>query len=187
MIEDITLPGLVRLPVYISGEWAASPKLQWDGSTISDEPIVAVSFLRWEGHVEWCLSERPSGNTIQVRLGLTADDKNRLHVQVFCSFGGGSRRWGMLLSSSEYTPEIPFIGYITTGRVVRIWRIEGKPSIDFLALFLARRDVKSGRAGMWHLRPRLRDGLPPQLWTPLTYGRTGTFDESEQVAAQNRP
>lgn len=69
-----------------------------------------------------------------------------------------------------------------------ISRIQGDPCIDFLGLFLAKWDTKTGRDGIWHIRPHLRESLPEQMVVPLTYGRTGEFKESkcEQTAAPDR-
>ncbi len=181
MIEDITIPRVAKLPVQISGNWAPPPKRDWRGFAIADEPIVAVTFLRCEGHIEWCLSERQNVNMIEVRLALFPYDKNGVDVSVNVCIGGGGRRYRSLLQSFEYRPEIPLTDSFETGHIVCISRIQSEPSIDFLGLFLARRDVKIARCGIWHLRPRLRAGVPNQLSMVLSYGRTGRLEEEKKM------
>jgi hypothetical protein len=179
MIEKISISGVARLPISISGKWSTSPKRNWKGFASCIESIVAVSFLRCNGRVEWCLSERPTGNEIEVGLALFPFDESALDIQVNVSIGGGGRRYRSILPSPGYYPTIPMINSFETGRIMLISRIEGDPSIDFLGLFLARWDTKTGRDGIWLVRPRLREMLPEQMLVPLTYGRTGEFKERE--------
>ncbi len=189
MIENISISGVARLPVTISGKWSTPPKRDWQGLASSVEPIVAVSFLRCNGRVEWCLSERPTGNAIEVRLALLPFDERAVDTQVNTSIGGGgSRRYRSILPSPGYHPTIPIIGSFETGRIMLISRIEGDPCIDFLGLFLARWDTKTGRDGIWHIRPHFREILPKLMLVPLTYGRTGEFQEREceQTASLDR-
>jgi hypothetical protein len=177
MIDGLTIPGVARAPVVISGEWLPAPKRDWRGVASASEPIVAVSFLRWGHHIEWCLSERPTGNESEVRLALFPYDRDGCDVQVNTFLGGGGQRWRSLVSSAQYRPTIPLSTSLETGRVLSLSRIEGNPCVEFFGLFLAKRDTKGGRNGIWHIRPCFREGLPPALSQVLTFGRTGIIED----------
>jgi hypothetical protein len=186
--EDISISGAARLPVTISGTWSSTPKRDWQGFASSVEPIVAISFLRCNGRVEWCLSERPTGSRMDVGLALFPFDMRGIDVEVNLSIGGGGRRYRSILPKPGYYPTIPMTASFETGRTILISRIEGDPCIDFLGLFLAKWDTKTGRGGIWHIRPHLRQSLPDRMLAALTYGRTGEFEEREweQTAPQDR-
>jgi hypothetical protein len=85
MIEEITVPGVARLPVMISGCWSAPPKRDWRGFARATEPIVAIAFLRLQHHVEWGLSSSTEDTEIETRLSLFPYDKTCLDVQVSVS------------------------------------------------------------------------------------------------------
>ncbi|MEE9365731.1 MAG: hypothetical protein V3W44_03495 [Dehalococcoidales bacterium] len=179
MIAGMTVPGVSRIPVTISGEWPAPPKRDWRGVASSEEPIVAIAFLRWQHHVEWCLSSCTEDGAIDIetRLALFPYDKAGLDVQVNVSIGRGGRRWRSLVASPTYQPTIPAVSPVETGTVALLSRIEGNPTIDFLGLFITKRDTKCRRNRIWHLRPCFHESLPVQLRAPLTYGRTGDFED----------
>jgi hypothetical protein len=102
-----------------------------------------------------------------------------LNVSVITGLGEGSRQNGTIVSSPTYRPEIPTTSTIETGKVTYISTIQGQPAIDFLALFLAKDDVKSKRNNIFGIRDKYLDSLPEVLLRPLTYGRTGSFVDSD--------
>jgi hypothetical protein len=177
MIEGLTVPGVARLPVTISGAWPALPKRDWRGVASAPEPIVAVTFMRWQHHVEWGLSARLEDCAIETRLALFPYDKAGLDVQVNVSIGGGGPRYRCTVPSATYQPAMPPSSPVETGTVALLATIEGDPKIDFMALFIARGDTKGVRNFIWHLRPRFQDDVPQQLREALTYGRTGTLED----------
>lgn len=181
MIEGITIPGVSRIPVSLSGDWSAPPKRDWRGVASAEEPIVAITFLRRQHHIEWCLSRCAEEDAIDIetRLALFPYDKLGLDVQVNVFIGHGGPRSRSLVASPTYQPTVSAVSPIETGKVSLLSRIEGDPTIDFLGLFITKRDTKGGRNGIWHIRPCFHESLPAQLRVPLTYGRTGDFEEYE--------
>jgi hypothetical protein len=177
MIEGLTVPGVAKLPVTFSGTWPEPPKRDWRGVASAPEPIVAVTFLRWQHHVEWGLSSRLEDCEIETRLAIFPYDKAGLDVQVSVSIGGGGPRYRCTVPAATYQPAMPPASPVDTGTVALLTTIEGDPKIDFLALFIARSDTKGGRNRIWHLRPHFHDAVPPQLKEALTYGRTGTIED----------
>ncbi len=177
MIEGLTIPGAARLPVTFSGAWPALPKRDWRGIASAPEPIVAVTFLRWQHHIEWGLSNRSEDCEIETRLAIFPYDQAGLDVQVSVSIGGGGPRSRCAVPTATYQPEMPPASPVETGRVSLLATIEADPRIEFLGLFIARSDTKGGRNRIWHLRPCFHDSLPPQLKEALTYGRTGMIED----------
>lgn len=186
MIEKMTLTTVSRIDVSIQGSWTGREHRDWRGTAASSEPCVAVSFLRSEGHVEWCQSQRAIENTICLRLALFPYDASNLDVQVNFSIGGGGRRWRSLLPDCKYRPAIPQSFTVRTGDVFVFATIEGKPRMDLLGLFLVRRDVKSARNGVWHIRPDLIEGAGQPMRQILLHGRAGEFDEQGSPSANHR-
>ncbi len=188
MIENLIIPGVTNTPVTISGKWSALPEREWQGCALSPIPIVAILFLRVKNTVKWCLCGRSTGNTTKVRLSLFPYDDTNLDVQINASIGGGRfegifhsggiLRFRTLVPSPLYLPETPTCNIFETGRIIRISAIKGNPKIDFLVLFLARDDVNSKRNGIWHIRSKFLEYIPESLYTPLTYGRTGLFEDN---------
>lgn len=177
MIEGLTVPGVARFPVTFSGSWPALPKRDWRGVACAPEPIVAVTFLRWQHHVEWGLSSRSEDCEIETRLAIFPYDQAGLDVQVSVSIGGGGPRYRCTVPTATYQPDMPPASPVETGTVALLATIEGDPKIEFLGLFIARSDTKGGRNRIWHLRECFREALPTELLEPLTYGRTGQFED----------
>jgi len=176
MIEGTTIPGAKRLPVVLAGAWKSPARLSWEGGATCSEPMVAVAFLRCGHHVDWGLSCRSDSPTIETGILFACREADRF-VQVNFSINGGGLRWTSLLPSSTYRPIIPANSRLETGTVGIIARVEGEPIIDLLGLFIAKTDTIGGRNRIWHLRPQYHDRLPPVLKRPLTYGRSGEFDD----------
>ena len=177
MLAGLIIPDAKKIPVLVKGIWSPSPKRDWRGIASSSEPIVGITFLRFNTVVEWCLSERVIGSEIEVRLALFEYDREHLEVQVNASIGRGGTRYRSTVSSADYLPDIPVTRIFDTGKVVLISTVEGDPTVSFLGLFLARADAKSFPKGIWHVREHFRGNLPGVLIKPLTYGRTGRFSD----------
>jgi len=157
MIPEAVLPGLSRIQVSISGAWLPLPKRDWKGHAACSEPFVGVAILESPASAEWCISVRDDS---EVRLAIFPYDQDGLDVEVTFSLGQGGRRWRTWVCSPTYFPVIRSSLVIETGRVVTFCTVEGEPQIELKALFVARRDVKSRRNGVWHIRPELADSLP---------------------------
>ena len=203
MIEGVTVQGVARLPVTIIGGLSTPvmPDLRrlqlWEGSAASREPIAAIAFLRYDKReVAWARSERrhhrwhwlPVGTlpltdqVLEIRLTFSPDDERGLRVGIHFGIGGGITGAGSggaqcALPTPGYLRDMPVASKVETGTVTRLATIEGDPKVEFLALFLARRDTKGGRNRNWHLRRSLRDGLQPQMQEVLAYGRSGYFED----------
>jgi hypothetical protein len=183
-VSDIPVSrSMACLEVDLRGRWLAFPTRCWDGVATGTEPFVAIVFIREGATVWWCKSERwPAGalpaEAHEVRLNLTSYDASGEDVQVLWLVGGGQRRRRLRVPSS-YRPEIPPERRFRTGVVERFATVGSEISgglLELLVLFVARRDVRSSRNGLWRLRPKLADEVRNEsLRRVLTYGRTGVL------------
>lgn len=162
--------------VTAAGEWMPAPKRDWRGLIQSTESVVAVSFLKAGSHVEWCKSDRGSLAGLEVTVMLGNYDNLGLDVQVNFSIGNKGPRWRTLVESASYLPKLLVTRGFLTGRLVDFATVAGRPTIELSALFIARKDVKVGRNGLWHLRKELVNFSPESLRNVLTYGRSGGFE-----------
>ena len=178
MIEGVTVPGLARMPVAISGSWYSPSRRLWEGRATAEQPIVAVAFVRCEQHVEWGLSWRFDEPDLKTAVSFSGHEDGAF-VQVVFGISGGGARWTSTLPSHTYRPAIPAAATVETGTVSLLARIGGTPAIDLMGLFIAKGDTKGGRKHIWHIRTCFRDTLPPLLRRPLTYGRSGFFEDQE--------
>ncbi len=174
MIDGLSVPDALRIPVVIQGTWLPGPARRWEGSACSHLPIVALTFLRSEGAVQWCRNSQRS-NTIEVSLALFAYDESGTDVQVNAGIGGGYRIWRSVLPSTSYRPMLKDNWPTETGHVTVLSTVAGNPRVDFLGLFLAASDVRFERNRIWHAKESLRTGAPELLQNCLSHGRTGVF------------
>lgn len=173
-LEEVSLAGLTRKPLQISGDWDSGVRIRnWRGSIASAERVVSLVLFACgdealfeksnkfgdEG-IRLLLSyeEGPSGTNLHVSLGVT---------------GGQCAAW-----TKARTRDLPSIfssRAIHTGEIVRFACIDGKPGFELALLFIAHADVRFGRAGIWHLRKRLTDGVGEALSEPLAHGPWGAI------------
>ncbi len=158
--------------VNISGSWVKTKPADWVGIAHSNQPIVAVSFLKYQNEISWCKSDREQIDGQQLRLLLGWYDNFGFDVQV--NFGVGSHVISRtLLPEPTYLPSILSVASCVTGSMFKFTLVEGSPPIECWALFLDRSDVKMGRHGLWHLRRELSTNIFEPLKSILSYGRTG--------------
>ena len=168
---------LTPLPVMVDGQWLSPPERDWQGQITAEEPVVAVLFLVVGTACYWTRSERRGQS--QVDLVLFPYDKAGCDVQVNYSVSGGNRRCRTRVPSATYVPVLPPHHEFRCGSVQSFARVEGNPTVDLLILFLARRDVRSARCGLWHLRKGSLDSiLDESLRRILTYGRRGRLNRA---------
>lgn len=173
MLEDFYSDALRQIEVSVSGEWQAGATRDWSGEARAAEPIVAVSFSVRGTQVSWCKSERARLAGQPVRFLLGHYDSGGRDVQINFSIGEGQVRSRTVVSSSTYRPPIRAAITGATASLVPFATVEGSQVVQLFALFLAGSDVKVGRNGLWHLRPKLIESVPAAFRKLLTHGRTG--------------
>ena len=179
-MSDALKPKTQREPVTVEmtvkGEWLPAPRRDWQGVIQASETLVGVSFVCIGSHTEWSKSDRGSAEGLEARVMLGNYDSLGLDVQVNFSIGNNGPRWRTLVESANYFPQILVPKRFPTRHLISFARVEGKPDVELKALFLARRNVRVGRNGLWHLRKELVEFFPESLRKILTYGRAGAFD-----------
>jgi len=165
-----------KVEMTVAGEWLPAPKRDWRGVIQSAETVVAIAFLRVGGHTAWCKSDRGSLHGLEVSVMLDRYDNFGLDVSASFSIGNNGPRWRTLVESANYFPKIIAPKTFLTGQLIDFAKVEGNPRIDLNALFIARKDVRVGRNGLWHLRKELVEFFPESFRKILAYGRSGAFD-----------
>jgi hypothetical protein len=177
MTKGITILRAAKVPVTISGEWrvCSAHCRVWRGVASSVEPIVCALIVQVGPRTEWVISQSPKNSNLKVYLDLS----NYLcgpNLRVSISIGLSECVCGTI-AGPDYFPCIPEHEQVETGTLALVSHIVGQPSVSICALFLAERDVKYGRKGIWHPRPNVMEGIAPSLARVLTYGRSGSFSE----------
>lgn len=180
-LAPVRFEGLARLPVTIAGDWHISRPRDWSGVATADEPIVAVHFITSDTKTAWRKSEKthaPEGFGVRFHIG-NYDEVCR-HVRI--DFGAAI---ASTVSSATYRPRVEGRQQVHTGETFGFTYIEGEPRAEFHLLFLARRDVRGGRKGLWQLRRALVEGFAEPWRSILTHSRTGNVNWSE-ISAPSR-
>lgn len=126
-------------------------------------------------------TEKDPSTTRSVDLALFPYDVAGIDVQANFTIGGGQVVDRSSVASASYRPDFPSPRIIQGGTITHLTRIEGIPGCDLLVLLLARRDVRSARNGLWHLRDHLLPSVTdPSLRRILTYGRKLIFDRESE-------
>jgi hypothetical protein len=172
-LGGISFHCLTPLAVTLEGGWSAPPGRDWCGVATASEPLVAVAFLDCGAVVEWCKSERGSAESLEVRFALLPYDAQGLDVQVNYAVGRGGRRRRSVLESFDGVSVVRDRRELRTGVIERFAEVTGEPRVELSMLFIARRDVRSARNGLWCLRNERADVTPEPFRRILTYGRTG--------------
>jgi hypothetical protein len=162
-------------PFEVALEGCSSPftSREWRGVALAREPLVAIAFLACGNMVEWYKSERGSAEKLEVRLALFPYGSDGLDVQVNFSVGHGGGRWRSIVASRECLPVIPDRREMRTGIIERFAEVAGTPRMNLAILFIARRDVRSARNGLWRVGKELAHSIPEPFQRVLTYGRSG--------------
>jgi hypothetical protein len=174
-LEGTKLGKLTPLLVSVQGQWSPGPNREWRGLANAAEPFVAIVFLSSPSGCIWGKSER--GETPrEIRLSLFRYDRQGTDVQVNFSVGGGGRLCRTRVPSPSYRPDIFPEREFPCGVIHTFTQVEGEPGIKLLVLFIARRDVRSARCGLWRVRRHLAESITnDSLLRMMTYGRTGRF------------
>lgn len=168
---------ITPLPVTVEGQWSPPPKRDWQGQITAAEPVVAVVFLCAGAICRWSRSERR--NAGQVRVALFPYDDMGGDVQLNYSVGGGWQACRLSVCSASYLPDLPSHREFRCGEVQKFAQVEGNPAADLLTLFIARRDVRTARCGLWSLRRELLESISDEsIRAMLTYGRSGCLNLS---------
>lgn len=175
MFEKFHSDALRQIDVSVSGEWQAGATRDWRGQARAPEPVVAISFAVKGAQVSWCKSERANPVGQPVRLLLGHYDSAMRDVQVNFSVGKGGVVSRTVVDSPTYRPKFQATMTVATASFIQFTTVEGSQPVQLFALFLAGSDVKVGRNGLWHLRPKLVESVPVDFRNLLTYGRTGEW------------
>ena len=92
MISTLTIPTPSPVTITVSGAWSQRPPWDWKGNVVAPEPVIALTFLRVGGHVEWVKSEKTVHDVMAVRLLIGRYDSGGRDVQVYFGIGGNSVR-----------------------------------------------------------------------------------------------
>ena len=167
---------ILKIPLTISGNWMDSVNRDWKGEIFSSESLVAVVMLKNGNSFSWCKSDRDSGEGQKIRLSLLSYDKTNLEVQVNFSIGNGHARLASFVESAQYKPRIELASEIKTGELNRFAEVAGNPNITLSVFFLAQKNVKFGRNGIWHLKPKIETSLSANFNKILASGRSGKIE-----------
>jgi hypothetical protein len=172
-LERMTLQKITPFLISVKGQWSPGLARDWCGWASASEPLVALVFVCSSGGCGWIKSERGDA-TIQVRLALFPDVGPGRDVSASFSVGRGNAIGRSTVPSAVYRPVVPEQQTFQSGVIQKFTQVIGDPSLDLLILFLARRDVRSARNGLWHLRPELAESISSEpIRRMMTYGRTG--------------
>jgi len=175
MLPDLHFDCLGDVDVEVDGAWCDGRRRDWRGLAVSEEPVVAVTFVSSSDCIEWCKSKRPQPQGQSVRLLLGHYDSEGVDVQVNFSVGESGPRTRTTVTSAEYRPIVaaPIVG--RSGRMIPFATVEGSRRVDLGILFVARTHVRVGRNGLWQVRPDVAERLPESIAYLLTHSRTGQF------------
>jgi hypothetical protein len=151
-----------QLPVDLTGNWVVekTPRLaggfaitrRWEGLARASQPLVVLAVVASPILVQWGKSEAatdPDG--CPITLALFPYDNLGLDVQVNLTAGGGGAENRTSVNSVDYLPPIDRVQR-TSGELLRLVTIDGRPQIEAGLLFLPRGTVRKGRTGNWRLR-----------------------------------
>ena len=175
MFEKFLSDALRQIEVSVSGEWQAGATRDWRGQAHAPEPVVAISFVVKGAQVSWCKSERGNSVGQPVRLLLTHYDSAMRDVLVNFSVGEGHVVSRTVVDAPTYRPKFQATMTFMTASFIPFTTVDGSQPVQLFALFLAASEVKVGRNGLWHLRPKLVESVPVDFRNLLTYGRTGEW------------
>ena len=184
MIGSLTIPTPSPVMLTVSGAWSHCPPWDWKGTVVAPEPIVAMTFLRIADHVEWVRSEKTMHAEMEIRLLLGRYESRGLDVQACFGVGDCSVRWRTMLDNADDLPSVPETRTIRAGQCFAFCTPFGTPQIALYGLVLLRRQAVSSRVGIWHLKAE-HSSLLAQPWRKiLTYGRSGSFEMTDQNVEQ---
>lgn len=163
--------------ICLDGQWVPAPCREWHGSATAAEQFFALTIHHVPGACHWMKTQ--SGTTTKpVRLDLLPTDcwrprevrvRSWVGLTDLCSYA----ETGTEAASPFYRPDIAGQQTFQSGVIQKFTQIDGD-SYEVLLLFLARKDVRTTRFGLWYLRPELAEFLPSDLLRKmLGPGRTG--------------
>jgi hypothetical protein len=177
------------LLISVEGQWSHGRVRDWCGWANATEPFVAMTFLSTPTACNWSKSER-GGTPRKIRILLGHYDEQGRDVQVNFSVAGGYQLGRSRVHSPSYRPDVLSNREFPCGVIQKFAQVEGEPCIELLVLFLARRDVRSARCGLWRLRQELAESIADDpLRQMMTCGRTGQLlvgSSKSRLALQGR-
>jgi len=160
-------PGII----CVAGQYTLASCREWYGRATAAEPFVAMTFHRTPAGCTWVKSTR-SYESRYVRLWLTAGNE----ISVMTDIQHGLSYSQTLLNSPYDRPNISGSQSFRAGVTRRFTRIDGEPPLEVHFLFLARRDVRVTRSGLWRLRPEHLDAIAdPAIRRMVGDGRAGNL------------
>ncbi len=183
--EPISVGGLAKLPLRITGTWHPYPQhWSWGGHVLCDEPLVGVLMCHQKGRLEWTRTEhRSSPDGLAVRLDYRPSDEG---ADVHFGVGSGqSLNWIRTRTDAKGArrpPAVEGIGSYHTGQIIDFVMLGAAEPRLLRLLLIARRDVHSKRVGLWSLRRELAMALQEPWRGMLTYGRGGVSPQVVDVA-----
>ena len=173
-MSDERLGAFAEHPASIAGGWAEDRGVrEWRGNltlAVAGRLLVLVSM---QGVGFYAKSGRLAAGATAVRLrlqGPNPDGMTQLMVFAGSAWSWEARAEAALAASLVVPGTMSFrTGWLTD------WAVAPGGALRVLLLALAAEDVESRRNGLWAVKPRHRDALPPIWAVPLTRTRHGVL------------
>ncbi len=177
-LPHLVIPTATRIEVRLTGGpvvHATSGYRQWRGQFEASEPIVALALTVVGSSVCWTRTSHRGTASLKTSILFAPYDEHGLDIQVSFSILDAGTVSRLVVDSLQTLP-CPNLKTFSTGELVQIAVIDSEPVCELKALFLARRDVRSVRNGVWHAHGDVAASVGDPWHKILTYGRTGTLE-----------
>ncbi|MCL2743628.1 MAG: hypothetical protein FWE67_07240 [Planctomycetaceae bacterium] len=167
--------------IIIYGNWVHKYKGQknWEGQALSEEPMVAISFLECDNQIEWGRSERNSNKGLGIEINIHKCDNTGLDVRFVHTFNHGYSHHRSEIENENYFPSI-FTGNTTAGKISLFCDFEGNPKLKLYCLFIPSKITKIVRNGIWHIKREYLHLIDDGFIDIFQYGRKGIISKYEK-------
>jgi hypothetical protein len=127
-------------------------------------------------------SEKGPKSTLELRLLLGFDAPDKSYVQMSFGIGENATRVWTRLDDPDKPPQPPKRVSIPIGCLFPFCDPFGMPQVHLFGLVMLRCQAVAARSGLWHLKPGLREQVPRDWASILSYGRSGFVDLAPEEA-----
>lgn len=170
--------GLAAVDLRLSGSWVPInwPNRRWSGSIEATHEFATLLVVATSDLVRWAKSEVGGTHGLPITLDVHPLREGDPEAQImFVVDGGWVTAFKAALPSPSYLPAVTLPSSPQAGVLHTIFTASTAPPASFGLLFLARRDVRVGRTGIWRSRTDLIGLLPTLLFPAFQGGRQGSF------------
>jgi hypothetical protein len=169
---------LARLDLALSGAWVPSvpPNRRWSGQIRATHEFATLLVVTTCDRVLWAKSEVGGAAGLPVTFDIHPLREGDLQAQFMFIVGlGWVTAFCAALPSPSYLPAVNLPSAPQAAVLRTLFTASTEPPATFGLLFLARRDVRVGRTGLWRSRAEVAGFLPALLFPALNGGRQGSF------------